>query len=63
MVEKSFAAAIDESIPFKVETDESEVTLVATLSLDGKPIAFFSRSLQGSELNHAANRKGSTGYH
>ena len=51
MVEKSFVTAIDEIIPFEVETDASEVALMANVS---KPVAFFSASLQGSLLNHAA---------
>lgn len=51
MVEKSFVTAIDEIIPFEVEADASEVVLVANVS---KPVAFFSASLQGSLLNHAA---------
>ena len=47
MVEKSLVTAIDEGIPYKVETDASEVTLVAALSQDGETVAFFSHSLQG----------------
>ena len=57
MLEKSFVTAIDESIPFQVKTDASEVALVATLSQDGKPIAFFSSSPQGSDLNHTTVEK------
>ena len=53
-IEESFVTAIDESIPFDVETD---VTLAATLSQNGKPVAFFSRTLQGSELKHASIEK------
>ena len=52
--EESFVTAIDESIPFDVETDPSEFALAATLSQNEKPVAFFSRTLQGNELKHAS---------
>ena len=48
---------IDESVPFEVETDASEVALAATVNQNGKPVAFFSRSLLSSELKHASVEK------
>lgn len=48
---------IDESVPFVVETDASDSTIAATLSQGGKPVAFFSRTLHGSELAQAAVEK------
>ena len=42
--------AIDEDIAFKVETDASEVAIAATLNQAGRPVAFFSRTLQGPEV-------------
>ena len=42
--------AIDEDIAFKVETDASEVAIAATLNQAGRPVAFFSRTLQGPEI-------------
>ena len=56
-IEEYFVTAIDESIPFDVETDALDVALAATLSQNGKPVAFFSRTLQGSELKHASIEK------
>ena len=56
-IEDAVVMAIDETIPFEVETDASEVALAATLNQNGKPVAFFSRTLQGSELKHASIEK------
>ena len=41
---------IDEGIPFIVECDAFETTLSATLYQGGRPVAFMSRTLQGSEM-------------
>ena len=57
MIEDAVVTAIDETIPFEVETDASKVTLAATLNQNGKPVAFFSQTLQGSELKHACIEK------
>ena len=56
-IEDTVVTAIDETIPFEVETDASEVALAATLNQNGKPVAFFSRTLQRSELKHASIEK------
>lgn len=49
--------AIDEIIAFEVETDASEVAVAATLNQNGRPFAFLTRTLQGSELKHASIEK------
>ena len=56
-IEESVVTAIDEHIPFEVETDASEVALVATLNQAGRPVAFFSRTLQGPEVRHPSIEK------
>jgi len=55
--EDAIFTAIDETIPFEVETDASEVALAATLNQNGKSVAFFSRTLQSSELKEASIEK------
>ena len=48
---------IDQSTPFAVETDASDFALSATLNQGGRPVAFYSRTLQGSELHQAPVEK------
>ena len=43
---------IDPSVPLVVETDASDHAIAASLNQDGRPIAFFSRMLNASELHH-----------
>lgn len=50
-------AAIMEDEMFIVETDASGHALAATLSQNGRPVAFFSRSLNVSERHHSAIEK------
>ena len=57
MLEAAVVRAIDDKIPFVVETDASDYALAATLSQDGRPVAFFSRCLQGPELRYPSIEK------
>lgn len=50
-------AVIDDEIPFEVETDASDTAVAAVLMQAGRPVAFFSRTLQGPERQHAAVEK------
>ncbi len=53
-IEQAVVHAIDEDSPFEVETDASDFAIAATLSQKGRQVAFFSRTLQGPEVNHAS---------
>ena len=45
-------ANIDPNIPFVVETDASDYAIAATLNQNGRPVAFFSRTLRSSEIHY-----------
>ena len=49
--------AVDESAPFQVECDASDFAVAATLNQAGRPVAFFSRTLQGPETRHSSVEK------
>lgn len=56
-VENSVVKAIDESAAFEIETDASDMAIAAVLTQAGRPVAFFSRTLQGPERRHASIEK------
>ena len=43
------SATIDEDVPFSMETDASNDTVAGTLLQDGRPVAFYSRTLNPGE--------------
>ena len=49
--------SIDFNQEFVVETDASDFCIAATLNQGGRPVAFFSRTLNGSEIKHHAVEK------
>ena len=51
---------IDENAPFVLETDASNVAVSATLNQNGRPVAFYSRSLGKSELAQSSIEEGAT---
>lgn len=56
-IARSSLTAVDDNEQFVVETDASDHTVAASLSQNGRPIAFFSRTLSPVERNHAAIEK------
>ena len=52
--------SVDETVPFVVECDASDVAVSATLNQRGRPVAFMSRTLHGSELHYPACEKEAT---
>ncbi|KRX21394.1 Retrovirus-related Pol polyprotein from transposon 17.6 [Trichinella nelsoni] len=53
----SVVTAIDDELPFTVETDASDHAIAATLSQIGKPVSFFSRMLSNSKQRHSSVEK------
>ena len=56
-IEKSVVTAIDESLPFEVETDASDFAIAATLNQAGRPVAFFSRTFHHAEARQSVVEK------
>ena len=47
---------IDESLPFKVECDVSDIAISAALKQGRRPVAFISKTLQGNELKYLTHQ-------
>lgn len=57
IIADSAVKAIDPNLPFTVETDASDHAIAATLTQNDQPVAFFSRTLSGSERKHSSVEK------
>ena len=57
LLKKASLQHIDESAPFTIECDASEHALGVTLNQNGKPVAFMTKMLSGSELHHSSVEK------
>ena len=51
-ISRSVIKVVDTDLPFVVETDASDKAIAGTLLQCGRPVAFFSRSLNHSEARH-----------
>ncbi|XP_063380929.1 uncharacterized protein LOC134667447 [Cydia fagiglandana] len=56
-IAKASLSAVSEDAMFTVETDASENALAASLSQNGQPVAYFSRSLNDSEKKQSSIEK------
>ncbi|CAK1591212.1 unnamed protein product [Parnassius mnemosyne] len=56
-IAKASLTAIDNDEIFTVETDASEHSIAATLSQNGRPVAFLSRTLSNTERGHSSIEK------
>ena len=56
-IANSVLCSINEEEAFVIETDASDHAIAATLSQKGRPVAFFTRTLNHSERNHSSIEK------
>ena len=57
LIKSAVVVNLDPNEPLVVETDASDYAIAASLNQCGRPVAFFSRTLNKSELNHSSVEK------
>jgi hypothetical protein len=57
LTKASLLCTPDESLPYEVVTDASDLGLGGVLLQEGQPVAFESRKLNDAELNYQTTRK------
>ena len=57
---KAALRSVDESLPFTVECNASDLAVSATLNQGGHPVVFMSQTLQGSEQHYPTFEKEAT---
>ncbi len=56
-IEGAVMKVIDKEVPFQVETDASDNPIATVLTQKDRPVAFYSRTFQGSKKRHASMEK------
>ena len=57
MSKEAFLAYPDHNKPFQIDCDASDYQLGAAIFQDGKPVAYYSRKLNGAQRNYTVGEK------